>query len=460
MLASSQPVWIGWGDELIYHYNDPYKAIIGGKHPRMLGRPTEVVWAEIWDVIAPMLRTALTSEQGTYVESQLLIMERHGYREETYYTFSYSPIPDDDGTPRGILCVNTDDTLRVISQRQLALLGTLAGKTGDVLTWQDVCRCAAEAFETNPYDLPFTLVYIADDEAGGFALAGASGIEAGHPAAPAFVGFGEPRAEQLMAAYGRRELTLFEIPSGPRAPLPSGAWDEPATTAAYVPLVAAGASQGAGVLVAGLSPYRLFDTSYSDFLELIGRQLSASLSTAQAYEGERRRAEALAELDHAKTVFFSNISHEFRTPLTLMLGPLDDLLGSGGAVESGARQRLEVVRRNALRLLRMVNTVLDFSRAGADGASRTFRPVDLAALTREITSHFEPLLAREGIVLACDLEPLPHPVYVDPEAWEKVVLNLLSNAFKFTLRGEIRVTLTAAGETARLDVADTGTGIP
>ena len=126
MLTSRQPIWIGWGRELIYFYNDPYKSIIGGKHPWALGRPTTEVWREIWNDIGPMLDTATGGGQGTYVEAQLLIMERNGYPEETYYTFSYSPIPNDDGTVGGIICANSDDTQRVISERQLALLRELA----------------------------------------------------------------------------------------------------------------------------------------------------------------------------------------------------------------------------------------------------------------------------------------------------------------------------------------------
>ena len=122
MLGARQPIWIGWGEELLYLYNDPYKSIIGGKHPWALGRPTREVWSEIWSEIGPMLATAQRGEQGTYVESQLLIMERNGYPEETYYTFSYTLIPAEDGSIGGIICANTDDTRRVIGERQLALL--------------------------------------------------------------------------------------------------------------------------------------------------------------------------------------------------------------------------------------------------------------------------------------------------------------------------------------------------
>ena len=97
MLLSRQPIWIGWGDDLTYFYNDPYKSIIGGKHPWALGRPTSEVWREIWHDIGPMLDTALSGHEGTYVEEQLLIMERNGYPEETYYTFSYTSIPNEPG---------------------------------------------------------------------------------------------------------------------------------------------------------------------------------------------------------------------------------------------------------------------------------------------------------------------------------------------------------------------------
>jgi hypothetical protein len=140
MLTSRQPIWIGWGRELIYLYNDPYKSIIGGKHPWALGRPTSDVWREIWSDIGPMLATAMSGHEGTYVEAQLLIMERNGYPEETYYTFSYSPIPTDDGTAGGIFCANTDDTQKVIGERQLALLRELAAGTADARSWREACE--------------------------------------------------------------------------------------------------------------------------------------------------------------------------------------------------------------------------------------------------------------------------------------------------------------------------------
>ena len=159
MLTSRQPIWIGWGPELIYLYNDPYKSIIGGKHPWALGKPTSTVWHEIWGDIGPMLATAMGGIEGTYVEEQLLIMERNGYPEETYYTFSYSPIPDDDGSAGGIICANTDDTQRVIGERQLSLLRQLAADASDARTYQEACERSLRALSTNARDIPFAILY-------------------------------------------------------------------------------------------------------------------------------------------------------------------------------------------------------------------------------------------------------------------------------------------------------------
>jgi hypothetical protein len=290
MLSSQQPIWVGWGEELTYLYNDPYKAIVGGKHPWALGRPTREVWREISDVIDPMLEEALTGDSGTYVESQLLIMERYGYREETYYTFSYSPIPDDDGRPAGIICANTDDTQRVIGERQLALLREVGARTAEARTWEEVCASAAQALATNPRDIPFALVYAAEAESALLPVA-ATGLALDHPAASA--------PWPLDDALGRRSVVVAEVPAGAPA-LPTGAWDEPPTHVALVPLSAVGETGTDGILLVGLNPFRAVDDAYADFLALVGGQVSASIASAQAYEAERRRAEALAEIDRAK----------------------------------------------------------------------------------------------------------------------------------------------------------------
>ncbi len=458
MLTSRQPIWIGWGPDLIKMYNDPYKAIVGGKHPTALGQPASVVWREIWGDIGPRLHTAMRTNVGTYDESLLLIMERYGYQEETYYTFSYSPVPNDAGGVGGIICANTDDTQRIIGERQAKLLRTLAAETVDARTIEDACRLSVHSLEQNPFDLPFALLYLLDQERERVLLAGTAGIDKGHPAAPESVTLDAdgpwPFAQVISSG---KSLVITDL-NQRIAHLPTGAWTRPPHQAIALPIARSGQTGQAGVLIAGLNPFRLLDEGYQGFFQLVAGQLAASLTSAQAYEEERKRAEALAELDRAKTAFFSNVSHEFRTPLTLMLGPLEDLL-AGAALEPRVHEQLTVIQRNGLRLLKLVNTLLDFSRIEAGRMQAVYAPTDLAALTADLASVFRSLVERAGLRLLVDCQELPEPVYVDREMWEKIVLNLLSNAFKFTFDGEIAVSLRQVGQQAQLTVRDTGVGI-
>ncbi|WLS05178.1 response regulator [Shinella oryzae] len=461
MLLSRQPIWIGWGGDLIYFYNDSYKSIIGGKHPCALGKPTADVWREIWDDIGPMLATAMGGHEGTYVEEQLLIMERNGYPEETYYTFSYTPIPDDDGTPGGIICANTDDTQRVVSERQLALLRELATTASDARNWRIACERGAAALSANAYDVPFALLYMTDEDAQVAELVATCGIDMAASGLPTAIRLREasilPIAEAL---HGQRPVLIEDLAAITARDLPTGEWRIPPKSAAVVPVMPTGETGRSGALVVGLNPYRLFDDDYRSFLQLVAGQIAGSIANAQAYEEERRRAEVLAELDRAKTTFFSNISHEFRTPLTLMLGPLEEELAGARQREPEAQARLEIVHRNGMRLLKLVNSLLDFARIEAGRTQASFEPTDLGTLTAELASNFRSLTERAGLNLVIDCAPSLEQVFVDHEKWEKIVLNLLSNAFKFTFEGEIRVTMKYDAGAAVLSVEDTGTGIP
>ena len=461
MLTSLQPIWIGWGQQLIYLYNDPYKSIIGGKHPWALGRPTHEVWREIWTDIGPLLETAMGGDRGTYVESQLLIMERNGYPEETYYTFSYSPVPDDDGGVGGIICANSDDTLRVLSERQIALLRELSASTATARSWQDACQQATNALASNTRDVPFAMLYLGEPGSGMLELAGSSGIDVGHPAAPVILELGAAAPWPLKTVLSTHQAqvvcglqTLFADR------LPTGAWDRPPFQAAVLPVLTTGETGRSGVLIVGLNPFRLFDENYRGFLGLVAGQIAAALANAQAYEEEKRRAEVLAELDRAKTTFFSNVSHEFRTPLTLMLGPVEELLAASAATDP-SRPQLELVHRNGMRLLRLVNSLLDFSRIEAGRMRAKFEPTDLSAFSAEIASAFRSVIEKAGLRFSVDCSNLSHTTYIDRDMWEKILLNLLSNAFKFTMSGEIAVSVADSGDgtTAVVRIADTGIGI-
>jgi len=461
VLTSRQPMFVWWGEELINLYNDAYRSILGGKHPNALGMPARIVWTEIWDQVGPRAELALRSNEGTYDESLMLIMERYGYQEETYYTFSYSPVPNDQGGIGGILCANSENTDRIVSERRVALLRELASHTANARTWRDACRLSALGLASNPQDFCFALVYTLSDSRDVLELAGNLRVEGGTAVAPSIMQLDQNFPWPIETAMRTHEIQLMADVNRQFPDLPGGAWEEPPRTVAVVPLIASGSTGKSGVLIAGLNPYRLPDDNYLGFLKLAAGQISASITNAEAFEQERKRAEALAELDRAKTIFFSNVSHEFRTPLTLMLGPLEDLLASP---EMKCRpddvKQIETVHRNGLRLLRLVNTLLDFSRIESRRIQAIYRPVDLAAHTADLASVFRSAMERAGLKFSIECEALPEPAYVDLEMWEKIVLNLLSNAFKFTMRGKVDLSLRSVDGHALLCVRDTGAGIP
>jgi signal transduction histidine kinase/DNA-binding response OmpR family regulator len=459
LVTSRYAMWLGWGRELTFFYNDAYAAMsLGAKHPWALGRPASDVWAEIWPDIGPRAASVMQTGQATWDEGLLLFLERNGYPEETYHTFSYSPLPDDEGAVGGMLCVVTEDTERVIGERRMATLRELASLLSSVRTEPDVLAAIERGLAANQRDMPFAIVYLFEPDGHRARLACTSGIAEDHPMAAIELDMSRLPATHPASRILAGEPHVMIADVAAYGPLPTGVWDRPPYMAVAVPIVQQGETKPAGMLVAALNPYRPLSESYSGFIDLVASQIAAGLASARAYEAERQRAEALAEIDQAKTAFFSNVSHEFRTPLTLMLGPLEEEMRTRSG---GAGDRLGMVHRNGLRLLRLVNSLLDFSRIEAGRVRADFRPIELAAYTAELASNFHSACEQAGLRLRVNCAPLPQPVYVDPNMWERVVLNLISNAFKYTLEGSIEVVVrSVAGAGVELLVADTGVGIP
>jgi PAS domain S-box-containing protein len=465
ILGSRYPMFIWWGRELTNLYNDGYLPMLGQRHPAALGKSAAVIWSEIWDTIGPQTEAVLYEGRATWNEERLLVLERNGYPEEAYFTFSYSPIPADRGGIGGVFCALTEDTQRVIGQRRMRTLRELSARSMGARTVEQACQAAADTLAQNLHDLPFTLIYLLDGEGRAARLAGTTGLVEGSPACLPAINLipsdHQPSACPLdrVAATGRAELVEGLEPRF--GPLRCGVWPDPPQSAIVLPVMQSGQDRLAGFLVAGISPRRVFDDDYRGFTELLAGQIATAVTNARAYEEERCRAEALAELDRAKTTFFSNVSHEFRTPLTLILGPVEDALAAAdGSLSSSQRERLQIAHRNGLRLQKLVNTLLDFSRIEAGRLQASYEPTDLATLTAELASNFRSACQMASLDLVVDCPPLPEPVYVDRDMWEKIVLNLLSNAFKYTLEGRIEVRLRPVDGHIELEVRDTGTGIP
>jgi two-component sensor histidine kinase len=305
MLASRQPMWVWWGPELLNFYNDAYLSIIGGKHPAALGQPARQVWAEIWPQIKDRIEAAMVGE-SSYSEAELLVMHRNGYPEETYYTFSFSPVPDENDRIGGLVCANSDDTERVIGVRRMALLRDLAMRGLDAARTEDVYRLAAESLATDDRDIPFAAFYRFAEDGECALLAGCSGIAPGHAAAPEVISAEAPHVWPVagVARTGRMQVVsgLSELFSA----LPSGPWPESPREALVLPLSAGADSAARGVLVLGITPYRLRDGGLEDFARMIARQIASALLNVEAFEVERERArgaDALAlEVEHRRRI--------------------------------------------------------------------------------------------------------------------------------------------------------------
>jgi PAS domain S-box-containing protein len=463
MLNSQHPMWIGWGPDVTFLYNDAYIQVLSlAKHPWALGKPTAQVWAEIWNICGPLADKVFHRGEASFLNDVRLFMNRGDFLEETFYSFSYSPIRDESGNVGGLFCPSAEVTARVLNTRRLRTLSELAAESLVEKSIQGACASAATILRKNPDDAPFVLIYLIDGEKRSAFLEQTVGMPKGMDRI-------SPESVDLAdATHEHRLWPLAEVVSTSKSQIvslkgiegfPLGATEQHITEAFILPLISRGQERTVGFLIAGINPNRRLDAEYRTFYELIAGHIATAIQNASAAEEEKRRADMLAELDRAKTTFFSNVSHELRTPLTLILGPLEDEMRESPK----ARERLELVHRNSLRLLKLVNTLLDFSRIEAGRVEASFEPTDLAAFTTELASVFRSGIEKAGLNLIVDCPPLAEPIYVDREMWEKIVFNLLSNALKFTAQGEIEIKLgeakTAKTRRICLSVRDTGIGI-
>ncbi|HEX7887966.1 MAG TPA: chemotaxis protein CheB, partial [Ramlibacter sp.] len=459
MLHSRFPTCIFWGAEFVQVYNDAWIAVLGSSHPGAAGVPARSTWSEIWAGQVAGYRSVLQTGQASYFEDQLFEVRRHGFPEEAYFTVSHSPVHDDQGAVQGVMTIATETTERVLAARRQGALRALAA-TGGADTVGTACDKAADVLAEIPRDVPFALVYACDRAGLRATLQAAVGLRGGSALAPHGIDLAIAVAPWPVAKVLRQgsSLVLNDLAARLRG-FHAGPWPEAPSSALLLPLGSGGGEAG-GVLVAGLSPRLPLDAAGRDFFELLARQLGSNIAAAVLREGERQRIAQLAELDRTRTEFFSNVSHEFRTPLTLILAPLEDLLEAGGAEVRPLRRDLEIASRNARRLLNLVDTLLDFSQIEADRLRANFRAVDLAAYTEDIAGLFRSAAERAGLAFEIACEPLAVPVRADPAMWEKIVSNLLSNALKFTFEGGIAVRLRDLGQHVELVVSDTGVGIP
>jgi signal transduction histidine kinase/DNA-binding response OmpR family regulator len=457
VLPSKIPMLLWVGPDLVQIYNEALRPVLGTKHPQAMGQPAAECWSEVWGELDHLTRRVYEESESTYADRLLLFLDRHGYTEETYWTFSYSPIRDAHDQVVGIFVATTDHSTATIEARRLDTVHALAVvSSAELGSPREVCEHALSIMSGNRRALPLAAVYLRNAADGSLVLAARYGVEPSERSLPHRIPATVEHPYAAVAAQRRKALLAFgpdddlRASPGPLGPLlPHDAM--------VLPLDGAPGEPPAGVLVLGLNPYRRLDDSYSAFLDLITRQVSTLLADARATEDERERAATLSELDSSKTKFFQNVSHEFRTPLTIAMAATRELRTH--ELPAAYEPHVDAVERAVSRLNRLVDALLEFARAESGTLVPVVQALDLSSFTRDLVSMFRSAIENSGLTLQVDVAETG-TAWVDQEAWAKVVVNLVSNAFKFTQDGGIAVSLRRSGDDVELAVTDTGCGIP
>jgi signal transduction histidine kinase/DNA-binding response OmpR family regulator len=460
-LESRHPILVFWGADLRVFYNDAYVPSMGDKHPQALGKPARDSWAEIWPTIGTMLEGVMQTGKPTWADDLELGLLRHGFVEQTYWTFSYSPIRDAQAAVCGIFCAVTETTDAIIATRREALLRDVAVAATTARSERGFLAAVGRALASDPNDIPFARMYKAEPEQDAVRIVAATDSLDHDP----FTGLRGHRGASIKppqpSALAKVLATGQSLPEQFPAGVQPGQvrWPEPIAAGIACPVLI-DRDHVSVILGIGLNPRLPFNARYQSFVESLAAQIGIGLATVRSRDQERQRAQKLTDLDRIKTRFLHNISHEFRTPLTLMLAPLQSVLGQqGDPLSARQREHLEVVHRAVLRQQRLVETLLDAARANENRIEAQPEPTDLGLLTAELASMFRSAAELAGLELIVEIQPLNDYVTVDREMWSKIVSNLLSNALKFTDKGTITVLLRPVGDELELTVSDTGVGI-
>jgi PAS domain S-box-containing protein len=301
-LNSRFPMLVWWGPELVKIYNDAYRPLIGSKHPWALGTPGREVWPEIWNVIGPMLNQVIERGEATVSEDLLLLLERDGYGEECYFSFSYSPIRDESGRVGGVFTPVIETTERVVGARRLHTLRDLASVFGtQTRNANDACIAAIKVLSANPYDFPFAVIYLFDSKRTDANLIA-------HTGPPNFPGKVDLRSEgwQRLFASTSGESCMLELSAVKLDPLPQAPWGHSPDHAIALPILPANTTEPIGFLLAGVSVRKRLDEPYRAFYAQVADQIASTIWEADAVERERQMREtAEAERSQIRELFLN-----------------------------------------------------------------------------------------------------------------------------------------------------------
>ncbi|RZF61124.1 PAS domain S-box protein [Sphingomonas populi] len=307
MLMSRFEMWLGWGENLTFFYNDAYIPTLGSKHPTALGQPMSQVWKEVFDDVEDRIVSVMRDGVATWDEQMLLFLERNGYPEETYHTFSYSPLVGGEGTVEGLICVVSEETGRVISERRIKQLNDLAATLLKAQSRSDVVEAVRAHFGSDSRDFPFADLTLFDLPDGP------------HPAS------GDATRWPVAAIEQGETVTVIAL-DGVGRKLPTGPWQIPPRDALILAVEQPGEAQAIGALILGLNPYRLLDEATRNFASLIAVQIAGALATIDAVSAQRRDRDRLWSLsqDLMLVCDFDGVIRSVNPTATRLLGWQED----------------------------------------------------------------------------------------------------------------------------------------
>ncbi|MGA9528636.1 MAG: ATP-binding protein [Terriglobales bacterium] len=434
-LGSNFPISLAWGPRHVQIYNDGYWPLCGEKHPHAMGQDFSVCWASAWPVVGDAFARALGGETS-YLENQRMFLDRKGYLEETFFTFSFSPIRDETGVA-GLFHPVTETTSRMLAERRTRLLRDLANRTGKAQSVEDACTQAAKSLSEYARDLPFVLFYLIDDRGNEARLIASTGLPPGGAASPEVVRLGLSEEStwplgEMLRSGAPQHITGLAVRSGP---LSCGEYPESPKEALLLPITPPGCKRPIAVVVAGVSSRLPLDETYRAFYDLLAAAVTTEITNARAYAEERNRAGALAammkELEHSNQeleAFSYSVSHDLRAPLRVIDGFSKALLDDySGKLDDQGCHYLERVRTAAQKMSALINDLLDLSRVSRGALRKEL--VNLSTIAHCIigSRQAKSPLRHVAVEISGGLRAI-----ADKRLITLVLVNLLDNAWKYT----------------------------
>lgn len=416
VLGSRFPMLLWWGPDLLHLYNDAYRPILRDKHPASLAEPAAEIWAEVWDVAGPLARSVQEGGPATWIEDLQLFINSGAMQEETYFTFSYSPVPGDDGRVGGLLNTVQETTAKVQSERQIQMLHDVSARASHAKSETEAYRLVMEVLSGNELDLPFALLYSGDGR-----LLASSRWRPDGDRPPSW-----PFAEVTRTG---QEVVIDALASalGDQRP-PLGAWNARPEHGIVLPLFRGGEPEPDAFFVAAISPHRALDDRYRRFFRRTVDQVANVVAKARAYEAEMQWSKELEGANRELEAFSYSVSHDLRAPLRSIDGFSAALLADNAAqLDAQGREYLTRVRNATKRMAQLIDDLLSLSKITRAQLQR--QQVDLTEIACKVLAD---LASRDPARTVTTQVAEGLVVEADPRLLAVMLENLLGNAWKFT----------------------------